>query len=121
MRCHCGSDDAEGCAELGYCTGSRASAHDRDLAEADRAGQRALVPDHRSVAQVIADAARSHAECVAAEAAATAEHVEAVARDAARWTRWCAGCGVDVWPTYPRERACVRCGAPWPVREERAA
>lgn len=77
--------------------------------------------DPRGVAETLVDAARAHAECVAAEAAATAAHVEAIARDAARWTRWCASCGVDVCPVYPRERACVRCGVAWPVREERAA
>lgn len=113
MRCACGSGDADGCAELGYCTGPLASEHDRALAEADRAYLRGLFPDCRTVEQVIADAARSHAECVAAEAAATAAHVEAIARDAARWTRWCAGCGVDVCPVYPRETACLRCGAEW--------
>lgn len=77
--------------------------------------------DPRGVAETLADAARAHAECVAAEAAATAALVAQYERDAATHTRWCEPCGLPVWPVYPRERACVRCGEPWPAREERGA
>lgn len=119
MRCHCGSPSSDGCADLGYCTGPAASDYDRALAAA--ASDAARVHDHRTVAETIADAERAHRALAAVEAAAARALVAEIARDAARLTRWCAGCGVDVWPVYPRERACVRCGAAWPVREEPAA
>lgn len=99
-----------------------AAADDAALAARDAADvEREPMRGPPTVAATLAADARAQADAVAAEAAATAAHAEAIARDAARWTRWCAGCGVDVWPVYPRERACVRCGAAWPVREERAA
>lgn len=109
MRCQCGAL-VEGCALFGYCTGPRASARDRDLAEADRAYLRALFPDCRTVEQTMADAARAQRELAAHEAAASEARVAECARDDARLTRWCASCEADVFPVYPRERTCVRCG-----------
>lgn len=109
MLCQCGAL-LEGCVLFGYCTGPHASAHDRELAEADRAYLRALFPDHRTVEQTMADAARSQRDLVAIEAAASQARVAELAREDARLTRWCASCEADVFPVYPRERTCVRCG-----------
>lgn len=120
MRCQCGAL-VEGCALFGYCTGPRASARDRELAEADRAYLRELFPDHRAVEQTMADAARSHRDLVASEAAATQVRVAELAREDARLTRWCASCEVDVFPVYPRERTCVRCGEAFESGRELAA
>jgi hypothetical protein len=120
VRCHCGAL-AEGCALLGYCTGPLASARDREIAEADRAFLRGLFPDHRSASEIVEHAEVVRRELAAVDVAETRRRIAEAARDDARLTRWCDGCGVDVFPVYPTERACVRCGESFEIRQERAA
>lgn len=99
MRCVCGSVDADFCVERGYCVGPFASHADRDLADEERVRFVAMTSQLPSAGPTFDPTAELH------EAA-----VEALAIEQARHTRWCVSCEADVFPVYPRQLSCHRCG-----------